>query len=50
MSENVEASTSRKPKDFHGLYRDNFTFTLFIIIRIQLKFVGGGVYVTLETS
>jgi hypothetical protein len=28
MSENVEASTSRNPKGLHGLYRDNFTFTL----------------------
>jgi hypothetical protein len=27
MSENVGASTSRNPKDFHGLYRNNFTFT-----------------------
>jgi hypothetical protein len=26
MSENVAASTSRNPKGFHGLYRDNFTF------------------------
>jgi hypothetical protein len=26
MSENVGASTSRNPKDLHGLYRDNFTF------------------------
>jgi hypothetical protein len=26
MSENVWASTSRNPKDLHGLYRDNFTF------------------------
>jgi hypothetical protein len=25
MSENVEASTSRNPKGFHGLYWDNFT-------------------------
>jgi hypothetical protein len=25
MSENVGASTSRKPKGLHGLYRDNFT-------------------------
>jgi hypothetical protein len=28
MSENVGASTSRNLKDFHDLYRDNFTFTL----------------------
>jgi hypothetical protein len=28
MSENVGASTSHKPKGLHGLYRDNFTFTL----------------------
>jgi hypothetical protein len=28
MSENVRASTSRNPKALHGLYRDNFTFTL----------------------
>jgi hypothetical protein len=26
MSKNVGASTSRNPKDFHGLYRDRFTF------------------------
>jgi hypothetical protein len=26
MPENVGASTSRNPKDFHGLYRVNFTF------------------------
>jgi hypothetical protein len=26
MSENVGASTSRKPKGLHGLYRNNFTF------------------------
>jgi hypothetical protein len=28
MSENVGALTSRNPKGLHGLYRDNFTFTL----------------------
>jgi hypothetical protein len=28
MSENVGALTSRNPKGRHGLYRDNFTFTL----------------------
>jgi hypothetical protein len=28
MSENVGASTSRNLKGLHGLYRDNFTFTL----------------------
>jgi hypothetical protein len=28
MSENVGASTFRNPKDLHGLYWDNFTFTL----------------------
>jgi hypothetical protein len=28
MSENVGASTSRNPKGLHGLYVDNFTFTL----------------------
>jgi hypothetical protein len=27
MFENVGASTSRKPKSLHSLYRDNFTFT-----------------------
>jgi hypothetical protein len=27
MSENMGASTSRNPKDLHGLYRDNFAFT-----------------------
>jgi hypothetical protein len=26
MSENMGASTSRKPKGLHGLYRDTFTF------------------------
>jgi hypothetical protein len=29
MSENVGASTSRNPKDLHGLYRDNFTFIFY---------------------
>jgi hypothetical protein len=28
ISENVGASTSLKHKGLHGLYRDNFTFTL----------------------
>jgi hypothetical protein len=28
MSENVGASTSLNPKGLHGLYGDNFTFTL----------------------
>jgi hypothetical protein len=28
ISENVGAPTSRNPKGLHGLYRDNFTFTL----------------------
>jgi hypothetical protein len=28
MSENVGASTSRNPKGLHGLYTDNFIFTL----------------------
>jgi hypothetical protein len=28
MSENVGASTSRNPKGLHGLYGDNFTFTV----------------------
>jgi hypothetical protein len=27
MSEYVGASTSCNPKDFHSLYRENFTFT-----------------------
>jgi hypothetical protein len=31
MSENVRASTSRNPKGLHGLYGDNFTFTLHLI-------------------
>jgi hypothetical protein len=26
MSENVRASTSRKPEHLHGLYKDNFLF------------------------
>jgi hypothetical protein len=30
MSENLGASTSRNPKDLHGLYRDNFTFYLLL--------------------
>jgi hypothetical protein len=29
MSENMGASTSCNPKDLHGLYRQNFTFTVF---------------------
>jgi hypothetical protein len=32
MSENVGAPTSRNRKGLHGLYRDNFTFYLFINI------------------
>jgi hypothetical protein len=28
MSENVGASTSRNPKSLHGLYRENFAFTI----------------------
>jgi hypothetical protein len=28
MSENVEASNSRNPEGLHGLYGDNFTYTL----------------------
>jgi hypothetical protein len=31
MSKNVGASTSRNPKGLHGLYRDNFTFTVSLI-------------------
>jgi hypothetical protein len=31
MSENVGASTSRNPKDLHGLYRDKFIYTLPIV-------------------
>jgi hypothetical protein len=34
MSENVGASTSRKPKDLHSLYMDNFTLPYLIIIII----------------
>jgi hypothetical protein len=30
MSENVGASTSRKPKDLHGLYRDIFYVSFYI--------------------
>jgi hypothetical protein len=34
MSENVGASTSRTPKGFHGLYKDNFNFIyIFNIIK-----------------
>jgi hypothetical protein len=32
MSENVGASTSHKPKGIHGLYRDSFTFLLYIYV------------------
>jgi hypothetical protein len=44
MSENVGASTSRNPKDLHGLYRDNFTFnvpffTPFIGVHDQLTYI-----------
>jgi hypothetical protein len=34
LSENVGNLTSRNPKDVHGLYRENFTFTF---IRSTLK-------------
>jgi hypothetical protein len=30
MSDKVGASTSRKPKGLRGLYKENFTFTLFM--------------------
>jgi hypothetical protein len=30
MSENVGAPTSCNPKGLHGLYRDTFTFTLWV--------------------
>jgi hypothetical protein len=40
MSETVGASTSRNPKDLHGLYRENFSFTFtgisFCMIREKL--------------
>jgi hypothetical protein len=37
MSENVGASTSRKPKGLHGLYRENFTFTVTYPKQIEIK-------------
>jgi hypothetical protein len=38
MSEHVRASTSRNPKVLHGLYRDNFTFTLtYFMINVQVQ-------------
>jgi hypothetical protein len=41
MSENVGASTFRNPKGLHGLYRDNFNFTLLL-----LKLKGKAIPVT----
>jgi hypothetical protein len=38
MSENVGASTSRKPNGLHGLYRKNFTFYLTIDSLLMLNF------------
>jgi hypothetical protein len=39
MSENVEASASRNPKDLHGLYRDNFTFTFYkILVKSKINY------------
>jgi hypothetical protein len=37
MSENVGASTSHNPKDYHGLYRDDFTFYHYIYNYGQIK-------------
>jgi hypothetical protein len=37
MSENVRASTSRKPKGLHGLYRDNFNFTFIFLGNLEGK-------------
>jgi hypothetical protein len=36
MSENVGASTSRNPKDLHGLYGDNFTFITDIFMAVKI--------------
>jgi hypothetical protein len=36
MSEYVGASTSRNPKDLHGLYRDNFT----PLFKVSLQDIG----------
>jgi hypothetical protein len=44
MSENVGASTSRNPKGPHGLYRDNFTFTISVISLRQSLVSGIYVY------
>jgi hypothetical protein len=38
MSENVGASTSRKPKGLHGLYRENFTFTLYFLFVFEVLY------------
>jgi hypothetical protein len=45
MSENVGASTSRKSKGLHGLYRDNFTLLVFHQLRIHGDFSSFGAYV-----
>jgi hypothetical protein len=37
MSENVGASTSRKPKGLHGLYRANFTYYIHSILTGYLQ-------------
>jgi hypothetical protein len=36
MSENVGASTSHNPKGLHGLYRDNFTFYIKTVCKMDL--------------
>jgi hypothetical protein len=59
MSENVGASISRNPKGLHGLYGDNFTFTLlfipedkFILPEIRLFFseLNSIIYQKMEIS
>jgi hypothetical protein len=40
MSENVGASTFSKPKDLHGLYRDNFTYMKLSLSREAATFAA----------
>jgi hypothetical protein len=53
MFENVGASTSRNPNGLHGLYGDNFTFTIYKIkhifsnlILVSIHLVALKVYAT----
>jgi hypothetical protein len=38
MSENVGVSSSRNPKGLHGLYRENFTFTILPYLFLHLRY------------